>query len=419
MNIKKTTIFVFGYLITFIGVLTMVLALSGQATAEKGKSARKIVMFKKNFKSVEAQKALLQAFGIEGEGFPLGLINGMAVTLPEEALNALVASEKVLLVEDDIKVHATDMPDWTGIGKKGEPGSSQVLPWGVDRIDAEAVWPPTGIDVKVAVLDSGIDKKHPDLSVAGGINFVGRTPEKNAPRGRWNDEYGHGTHVAGTIGALNNTFGVVGVAPDVSLHAVKVLGLDGYGDVSDLIAGIEWAVENNMHLVNMSLGTDTHSTALKNACDEARNAGLILVAAAGNDGPSPTAGVSTVDYPAAYESVIAVGATNQDDSIYADSSQGDEVDIAGPGVSIYSTYSGGFYNPSSGTSMAAPHVTGALALRISEDLINGEMGNFESYKELLCNTADDIGALDIDAGCGLLDAEELVTGNESGDDLTL
>jgi subtilisin family serine protease len=418
MNNIKTTIF--GYLITSFAVLAMVLAFTGQTSAEKGGSVRKIVMFKKNFKNVEAQKGLLQSLGIEGEGFPLGLINGMAVTLPEEAINALAGSEEVLLVEDDIKVHATDMPDWAGIGKNNYAGSSsQFLPWGVDRIDAELVWPSKGIGVRVAVLDSGIAKKHPDLAVAGGINFVGRTPEKNAPRGRWIDDNGHGTHVAGTIGALDNGFGVVGVAPDVSLYAVKVLGSDGFGDVSDLIAGIQWAVENNMHLVNMSLGTDVNSPALETACEEALAAGLILVAAAGNDGPSPTAGVSTVDYPAAYLSVIAVAAVDSLDEVTDESSQGDEVDIAGPGMDIVSTSYWGGINAMSGTSMAAPHVTGALALRISEDLLNGEMGNLLFYKELLCTTADDIDALPIDAGCGLLDAEELVTGDESGNNLTL
>ena len=418
MNYKKTTNF--GYLITSLAVFTMVFANIGQTSAEKGRSVNKIVMFKKNFKNVEAQKGLLQTFGIEGEGFPLGLINGMAVTLPEESISALAGLEEVLLVEDDIKVYATDMPAWAGIGRNNYAGSSsQVLPWGVDRIDAESVWPPTGIGVNVAVLDSGIDKKHPDLAVAGGINFVGRTPEKNAPRGQWNDEFGHGTHVAGIIGALDNGFGVVGVAPDVSLYAVKVLGNDGLGDVSDLIAGIEWAVENNMHMLNMSLGTNEDSDSLETACNEALAAGLILVAAAGNDGSCSPNECSTVDYPAAYDSVIAVAAVDYLDNVTDMSSQGGEVDIAGPGASIYSTYANGGYNPSSGTSMAAAHVTGALALKISADLLTGGMGNLEFYKELLCNTADDISALEIDAGCGLLDAEQLVTGNESGNNLPL
>lgn len=413
MNNEKYLIPGLGYLINAVVVTTMLFAFAAETYAQQGGTVRKIVMFKKNFKNVNAQKSLLQALGSGEEGLPLELINGMAVTLPAGVINALTDAEEVLLVEDDIRIHAAGKPDWAG-GNKHDPAlsSSQVLPWGVDRIDAEWAWPFKGIGVKVAVLDSGIDRKHPDLTVAGGINFVPPSPLRKVQPGKWQDDFGHGTHVAGIIGALDNGFGVVGVAPDVSLYAVKILDQNGAGYQSDLIAGLAWAVENKMHLVNMSLGT-TQSAALEDACNAASAAGLILVAAAGNERLDG----NTVAYPAAFDSVIAVAATKEDDDIYPTSSQGETIAIAGPGAYIISTYADRAYMRMTGTSMAAPHVTGALALKISDDLQTSGMKDLAYYQDLLCSTADNIGLSAIDAGCGLVDAEELVTGNESGNNL--
>ncbi|UCD66735.1 MAG: S8 family serine peptidase, partial [Deltaproteobacteria bacterium] len=157
------------------------------------------------------------------------------------------------------------------------------------------------------------------------------------------------------------------------------------------------------------------SPALLESCDAALEAGVILVAAAGNERLS----INIVTFPAAYESVIAVAATTQYDTMYVQSSQGEEVDIAAPGVSILSTVPDGGYNFMSGTSMAAAHVTGTLALRISDDLLTGGMGDLEYYRNLLYITAEDIGALPIDAGYGLVDAAKLVTGEAMGDNLPL
>jgi subtilisin family serine protease len=198
----------------------------------------------------------------------------------------------------------------------------------------------------------------------------------------------------------------------VSLYAVKVLNSIGEGSVSEVIAGIEWAVDNGMHLANMSLGTNWESTALNDACDAALAAGLILVAAAGNDG-------TAVDFPAAYDSVIAVAAVDSNDNVPFFSSRGIEIDVAAPGVSILSTYAGGGYATDDGTSMAAPHVTGALALRISEDLMSGGIGDLDFYMTELCFTADDLGSAGPDplSGCGLVDAGQLATGIQLGNDL--
>ena len=399
--------------LVLLAVMSMVLGFAALAGAAKGGPVRKIVLFDKSFVNENAQQGLLRAFGAEGEVLKLGIINGMALRLPEKAIEALSKNDKVILIEDDIQVHAVKKPSWAGGGNDGgTPEPAQVLPWGVDRIDAEWARPFKGIGVKVAVIDTGIDKRHPDLAVEGGINFVTYSLVKGPNPAKWNDDNGHGTHVAGTIAALDNSKGVVGVAPEVSLYAVKVLDRNGSGFVSDVIAGIEWAVNNGMHLANMSLTSNFGNTSLYNACNVARDAGLIMVAAAGNDG-------SAVDYPAAYDSVIAVAAVDITDNVAHFSNRGTEIDVAAPGVSIFSTDAGGGYATLDGTSMAAPHVTGALALLISEDLMSDGMGNFNLYKTELCETAEDLGTAGLDSliGCGLVDAALLATGNEVGNDL--
>ncbi|MHC4310790.1 MAG: S8 family peptidase, partial [Planctomycetota bacterium] len=195
----------------------------------------------------------------------------------------------------------------------------------------------------MAVLDTGIDYKHPDLddNCYGGVNVIN-------PRKDYRDDNGHGTHVAGIIAAEDNDIGVVGVAPEAYLYGVKALDRNGSGWLSDIIAGLEWCVNNRMDIVNMSLGADSDIQAFHDACDAA-SATVILVAAAGNDG-------GAVDYPAAYGSVIAVSATDSSDGLASFSNYGNEIEIAAPGVNILSTYKGGGYETHSGTSMAAPHV---------------------------------------------------------------
>ncbi|NQE53422.1 Tk-subtilisin [ANME-1 cluster archaeon GoMg3.2] len=276
----------------------------------------------------------------------------------------------------------------------------ETLPWGVDRIDAELVWngAEDGCDVTpgrnagagaiVAIIDTGLDKDHPDLAanIAGGRNFVGWS---RVDPDAWDDDNGHGTHCGGIVAAVDNEEGVIGVAPEASLYGVKVLDRRGSGYVSDIIAGIEWAVENGADIISMSLGTTSDVPSLDGACDAAWNNGVLLVAAAGNEEGSP------VIYPAAYSSVIAVSATNSDDNLASFSSTGPEVELAAPGVNIYSTYKKGGYAIKSGTSMACPHVAGTAALAI---------GN---VRQCLQDTAEDLGDLGFDTkyGHGLVDAE--------------
>jgi len=274
------------------------------------------------------------------------------------------------------------------------PQPSQSTPWGVDRIDADLVWSSfTGEGVKIAILDTGIDKDHPDLNYAGGVNFVpqGRKIDSN----KFDDDNGHGTHVAGTIAAVDNTIGVVGVAPGASIYAVKVLDRSGSGSLTWINNGIYWAITNGMDVISMSLSTQYDYSSFKTAIEAAHNAGIVIIAAAGNDG-------SEVDYPAAYPDVIAVSATDSSDDYPYWSNYGSEIDVAAPGVSIESTWNDGYYNTISGTSMACPHVAGVAALVLQAY----PSYNPDEVRDAL-HQAEDLGASgqDIHYGYGLVDAQ--------------
>ncbi|PSL42428.1 subtilisin [Salsuginibacillus halophilus] len=283
-------------------------------------------------------------------------MNVLHVTLPDQAVEGLSNNPNIAFIEEDAEYE-----------KAGTPA-----PWGVDHLDGPDIHNTgiTGDNVDVAVLDTGIDGSHHDLNVVGGESFVSGEPDP------MNDENGHGTHVAGTVAALDNGTGLLGMAPDVDLHAVKVLGADGGGTLSGIAQGIEWAITNDMDVINMSLGGDFGSQALEEASDNAEAAGVMNIAAAGNSGESWFGG-STIGYPAAYDSVMAVGATDENDQRASFSSVGDSLEIMAPGVNINSTYPGNTYESLNGTSMASPHVAGAAALMLDDDpsLSNDDIRN--------------------------------------------
>lgn len=266
-------------------------------------------------------------------------IKALAVSIPTVAIKGLLNNPNIIAVETDIEVQTTQ----------------QTIDWGITRTNAPTAWSSnfTGKGVKIAVIDTGI-AQHDDLSVTGGIAFTSYTAS-------YADDHGHGTHVAGIIAAKNNGFGSVGIAPESSLYAVKVLGKDGSGYLSDVIAGIDWSITNNMDIVNLSLGTTTSSSTLQQVVDKAYSHGVLIVAAAGNSGTSDGT-TDTVNYPAKYNSVIAVSATDSKDQRASFSSTGHSVEVAAPGVNIFSTYLGNKYATMSGTSMAAPYTAGNLAL---------------------------------------------------------
>lgn len=266
-------------------------------------------------------------------------INAAKVQLPKHAVEKVQNAKGVRYVEPDFEAHAY----------------AQTVPWGIQKVNAPQVHSvgQKGAGIRVAILDTGIRTNHEDLTVYGGYDTTGT--------GSYNDNNGHGTHVAGTVAALDNSVGVIGVAPSARLYAVKVLDASGSGSYSNIIAGIQWSINNNMKVINMSLGGSSGSTALQDACNAAYNAGILVVAAAGNNGTS--AGTTEcIGYPARYSSVMAVGSITSSNTRSSFSSTGSTLEIMAPGSNIYSTTYNGSYGTMSGTSMACPHVAGVAAL---------------------------------------------------------
>jgi subtilisin family serine protease len=364
-------------------VISVTVALAGSAADKDTKTKEPVII---GFKSTpgHADKAVVRGHGGDIK-YSYTIINAIAAKLPEPAIENIQKNPRVTYVEMDGELHTLD----------AELDNS----WGVKRIGAGTVHDSgnKGTGVKVAILDTGIDYTHSDLDAnsQGGYNFVN---EGDDPM----DDNGHGTHCAGIVAAEDNEVGVVGVAPEAHLYAVKVLNSGGSGYLSDVIAGIEWSVDNGMHVISMSLGTDTDYPPLHEACDAASGS-IVIVAAAGNDGNPPGKG-DNVGYPAGYSSVIAVAATDRSDNRARWSSTGPDVELAAPGVSVYSTVPGG-YDTKGGTSMACPHVAGTAALVI----VSGITGS-DAVRARLQNTADDLGATGKDNlyGCGLVDADEAV-----------
>ena len=366
----------------------------------------------------DARAALENAGGRVLKELPL--VNGAVVLLPNEAAASNIGTlAGVRSVEKDALVFALRPP-------KGGGGSTQpaeVLEWGVDRIDADFAWATSrGLGVNVAIVDTGIDKDHADLidNLKGGVNFVSKSPVKPADPNKWDDDNGHGTHVAGIVAARDNEIGVIGTAPEAYLWAVKVLDRNGSGYTSDVIDGITWAMNNGMQVVNISLGTASDIQAMHDAVDAAYTAGVVIVAAAGNSGDGDGS-TNEVIYPAKYSSVIAVAATDNNDLIAYFSSDGAEVELAAPGVSIRSTWNDGFYNTISGTSMASPHVAGTVALVLATVVQSAYDADADGawdpaeVRAALQAAADDLGATGRDNfyGYGLVDAEESVTGTQT------
>ena len=306
--------------------------------------------------------------------------------LPVQAIDALKKRTDVLYIEEDGILQAAD----------------QTTPWGVEKIGAVSAWTvTTGAGINVALLDTGADYDHPDLAgnIGGGVNFAmgfGRDGS-TSPRD-WEDREGHGSHCAGIVAAVANDLGVVGVAPRATLWAVKVLGDTGTGFTSDLIQGLEWCRDHHIQIVSMSL-TGGHATSLQNACDAAYNAGVLLIAAAGNSR-------GAVSYPAAYSSVIAVSAIDAGGQLASFSNSGPEIELAAPGMDIYSTYEAGGYATLSGTSMASPHVAGAAALIWSTPSLG--CSSAATVRARLRQTARDLGLTPAQQGYGLVDAAAAV-----------
>jgi subtilisin len=305
--------------------------------------------------------------------------------LTEGEINALRQNDNVAMVEDDAPCYALEGA-FGHLAVQNQPSPlAETIPANVQQVNAPQAWGfSQGKNIRVAVVDTGIDFTHPDLrpNYVGGASFV---PGAATPM----DDQGHGTHCAGTIAAAIEDTNVVGVAPLASLYAVKVLDQNGSGQFSWIIAGIDWCIQNGMHIVSMSLGGPSAPAALETMCNAAWDKGLLLVAAAGNDGlrnPVPPAD-SNVGFPAKYRNVIAVSAIDSSNAVASFSSRGPEVDVCAPGVTVLSDRLGGGTTTMSGTSMACPCVAGVAALAWGSHLFSDN----EQIWNLLAFTVDNLG----------------------------
>lgn len=292
---------------------------------------------------------------------------GIVVHADTGLLRRLKKSNRNLKVSEDIVLMASPLAT-AKAAPKPAPQPAQSVPWGISAIGARtANLSSRGAGVKVCIVDTGIDKTHPDLqaNIIGGRNFV-------VSRGRldpsgWSDDNGHGSHVAGIVAALDNSIGVVGVAPEAKLLAMKVLDARGSGYLSDVTDGILECVRTGAHVINMSLGATSDpnvDSPLKSAVQSAVAAGVAVVVAAGNEGQNV---MNTV--PAGFPETIAVAAVDSNMNFPSWSNFGLSADdFSAPGVAILSTWKSGSYNTISGTSMASPHVAGVVALKISSGL---------------------------------------------------
>lgn len=355
--------------------------------------------------------------------------HGFAATMSSTALTRLLRDN------DDIVSVQRDSVDWVfakpdcsdpnsthpscgGDGGGGGGGGSDVTacgiatkateyPWGVEHVDAEnahtAATPICGAGVNVYVLDTGADLDHPDLNILDNWDCT----KPGCPPGGADDKNGHGTHVAGTAAAVVNGSGVIGVAPNANLYAVKVLGNSGSGFRSDIMAGIDMVAgmvvsSGEPAVINMSIGGARSTLTGAEACTSngyqgsddyyrticnAANKGVVFVVAAGNEGRD-TVGVAPAGYD---DAVITVSAVDSSNSWPSWSNFGAAVDIAAPGVSVVSTRKGGGTTTMSGTSMASPHVAGAVALWLEQNSGQADYTAFTSAEAAITASFADIG----------------------------
>lgn len=346
-------------------------------------------------------------------------LGSAVLSLNENQADRLRQSAQVAEVVEDFEVpaHAAPSPDvrrgnwifpapWdSDLAERPRSGLSvdpELLQWNISLVRAQEAWQyATGKGVKVAVIDSGIDSKHPDVVVKGGASLVEGVDS-------WEDDHGHGTHCAGILGARNFAAGSVGVAPECDLYAVKVLravGNDARGNLSWILAGMQWALQNGMKVVSMSLGSPVESeltpglVAYQRAAQALFDNGCIVISSAGNSFGTPQ---PWVNQPARCEGFVPVASVDQNREIAATSSRGpaslaNGIVVSAPGVSIRSTINGGGYRVMSGTSMACPHVSGAAAL-VGQRYPHWTAAQI---RDRLRQTAEDLGDV-VTFGAGLL-----------------
>jgi len=283
-------------------------------------------------------------------------VNAVSASLTKKDIQDLEKDPDIARIEPNITFTVAGGENVKVLNRSAFSTANVKTQWNADMINATKAWEDgyTGKGVKIAVIDSGVIN-HPELNIAGGVSTVDYTTS-------WIDDNGHGSHVAGIIGAKQgyasvNGSDVVGVAPNVELYAVKAMDKNGDGTLQDILEAIDWAIQNDMDIINLSLGTTEHSPLLEEMVNRAYNEGIIVVGASGNDGYG-----TPVNYPAKYDSVIAVSSINRGMNVSIYSSTGKEIEFSAPGEDIVSTYLNNQYAMMSGTSQATPHVSGMFAL---------------------------------------------------------
>ena len=379
--------------------LLVAIASVGSAAAQAGPPSTYVVVLEPEAGDVGTAASTLARTNGGTVGFVYKhALRGFSIRVPAAGAAGIARSPRVAYVEADqeFAVTAQSMP--TGIQRIFASSNAGI---GIDGVDDKRV------DVDVAVIDTGIDLDHPDLNVVGSTNCV--TFFASCGSGG-DDGNGHGTHVAGTIGALDNGIGVAGVAPGVRLWAVRVLGNNGTGTTSQIVAGMDWvtARASTIEVANMSLSGGA-STSIDTAANRMADAGIAVAVAAGNNdsnaasySPGRAAKVLTVSALADYDGLPGAQAQppsnfclDQDDTLADFSNWGPTVEIAAPGCRILSTYLNGGYAWINGTSMASPHAAGAMALLASKGFVRNYMGVSGMYSALVSsgnlNWTDDSG----------------------------
>ncbi|MBE0479388.1 MAG: S8 family serine peptidase [Dehalococcoidia bacterium] len=331
-------------------VLLMTMAAAVPASAGEGPGMERImVQFEPGVKA-NAMAEIHSKVGAKFEEI-IPVLGVQVVTVPEKATSSVLAAynrhSDVAYAEIDHSAGVIEQTNDPYLGWQ----------WGLSKVQASQAWDVNkgSSSVRVAVLDAGIDPWHPDLSgkIVAHKNFTDSyTPYANGQS--------HGTHVAGIVAAAtNNGVGIAGLGRNTSLMNVKVLGDSGYGQYSWIASGVIWAADNGADVINLSLGSPSYSSTLESAINYAWSKGVLVVAAAGNNGNSGPF------YPAGCYYALSVAATDSSDRLASFSNYGQWVDVAAPGVSILSTMPNSSYNYSSGTSMASPHVAGLAGLLYS------------------------------------------------------
>ena len=380
--IKRAIVALAVVILSFSSFPTIVLATPPDNPVSDLLSQQILVKFRSGTTPPEAADIHRQLGGQVKETIPG--IGVQVVTVPKgqakEKAKAYFANAKVAYAEPDFVAQALGTPDDPGFANQ----------WGMVKVQAPEAWDVTtgSPSINIAILDTGVDLDHPDLAskIISNIKF--------SDSATTDDVYGHGTHVAGIAAAItNNGVGVVGLGYSLTLMNVKVLSDTGAGAYSWIASGIVWAADNGAEVINLSLGGSSASSTLEDAINYAWGKGVIIVAAAGNNGDTAPF------YPAYYTNCIAVAATDANDAKASWSNYGEWVDVAAPGMNIYSTLKDNGYGYKSGTSMASPHVAGLAGLvftMVADSNGNGFLN--DEVRSQIQTTCDNIGLSGIGTG---------------------